>query len=198
MPKLHKLRRNQKFKYDRNRKRLQKSQNKTRKDLVKVSCKTMKDLWDPTKAIRANLTSMGVAFDANESVKLKSTKAMLVEKMKKTNKEEEEAVEETKKVDKTTSNVLKRLEAEAAEATAASKRVRFRFPKEQVTFITYLLDKHGDDFKAMARDPKNIWQETPKQLRQKVVKFISIPEQFAPYAKERGLLQDDVVVVEDE
>ncbi len=39
----------------------------------------------------------------------------------------------------------------------------------------------------MAKDPKNIWQETPKQIRQKVLKFISIPEQFNPYAEERGI-----------
>ena len=41
----------------------------------------------------------------------------------------------------------------------------------------------------MAKDRKNIWQETPKQIRQKVMKFVSIPEQFATYAKERGLLE---------
>ena len=39
----------------------------------------------------------------------------------------------------------------------------------------------------MAKDPKNIWQETPKQIRQKVMKFISIPEHFDVYANERGL-----------
>ena len=43
---------------------------------------------------------------------------------------------------------------------------------------------------AMAKDKKNIWQETPKQIRQKVLKFVSIPEHFAVYAKERGLLKD--------
>ena len=44
----------------------------------------------------------------------------------------------------------------------------------------------------MARDPKNIWQETPKQIRQKVLKFVNIPEQFAVYAKKTGLL-DQIV-----
>jgi hypothetical protein len=41
----------------------------------------------------------------------------------------------------------------------------------------------------MAKDPKNHYQETPKQIRQKVLKFVSIPEQFASYAKEKGLLE---------
>ena len=43
----------------------------------------------------------------------------------------------------------------------------------------------------MAKDKKNIWQETPKQIRQKGLKFVSIPEHFAVYAKERGLLEDE-------
>ena len=50
----------------------------------------------------------------------------------------------------------------------------------------------------MARDPKNVWQETPKQLRQKVKKFVSIPEHFAIYCKERGLLEKDNGQLEDE
>ena len=55
--------------------------------------------------------------------------------------------------------------------------------KPKVLYYNFLI------FQAMARDPKNIWQETPKQIRQKVLKFITIPEQFAVYAKERGLLE---------
>ena len=76
------------------------------------------------------------------------------------------------------------------------KRQKFRYDrnrkriKKKVKWITYCLNKHGEDFKAMARDAKNIWQETPKQIRQKVLKFVSIPEQFAVYAKKNGLLDD--------
>jgi hypothetical protein len=42
----------------------------------------------------------------------------------------------------------------------------------------------------MAKDPKNHYQETPKQIRQKILKFISIPEQFAVYVREKGHLND--------
>ena len=52
-----------------------------------------------------------------------------------------------------------------------------------------MMDKHGDDWSAMARDPKNHYQETPAKLRGMVTKFISIPEHYAVYCKERGLIQ---------
>merc|ERR1712013_185591 len=50
------------------------------------------------------------------------------------------------------------------------------------------MDKYKMDFKAMARDPKNHYQETPAKLKGMVTKFISIPEHYAPYCKERGLI----------
>lgn len=42
----------------------------------------------------------------------------------------------------------------------------------------------------MVRDEKNYDQETWKQLRAKCRKFISIPEQFEPYLKQRNLDMD--------
>merc|ERR1712179_720306 len=83
----------------------------------------------------------------------------------------------------------------------------FRFTPTQVQLITHMMDKHGMDFKAMARDPKNHYQETPAKLKGMVTKFISIPEHYAPYCKERGLITpseekieppaDDSCAVED-
>ena len=43
----------------------------------------------------------------------------------------------------------------------------------------------------MAKDSKNIWQETPKQIAQKIKKFISIPEHFASFCKERNMLPSE-------
>jgi uncharacterized protein YukE len=39
----------------------------------------------------------------------------------------------------------------------------------------------------MAKDNKNHYQETWKQLRQKVKKFLSIPEQCNKWLREQGL-----------
>ena len=186
MPKLRRQRKRQKFRYDRNRKRIKKTQEKHRKDKIKVDNDVMKELWNPKESIKTNLESMGVAFDANKVLDKKSTKQQFIEKIQDQNPNNIPAQEIASKK---SSEVVKRLEAEALEAEA-NKKANFRFTGEQVKWITYCLDKHGDDFKAMARDPKNIWQETPKQIRQKVLKFVNIPEQFAVYAKKIGLLDD--------
>jgi len=85
----------------------------------------------------------------------------------------------------TTEGVVRQLEEEVA---SIPRKSSFRFPPDQVKFITYMMSKYGEDYKAMARDRRNEWQETPKQIKQKIVKFRSIPEQFAKYAKENGLL----------
>lgn len=71
-----------------------------------------------------------------------------------------------------------------------------RLPKGQVEFITYLLDKYGHDYKSMERDKKNYYQETWKQLRQKIKTFMGIPKQYGEYLASKGLL--DVELDEEE
>lgn len=58
-------------------------------------------------------------------------------------------------------------------------------------FITYLLDKYGHDYKAMAKDKKNYYQETWKQLRAKIKTFMGIPKQYSEYLASKGLLDKD-------
>lgn len=58
-------------------------------------------------------------------------------------------------------------------------------------FITYLLDKYGHDYKAMARDKKNYYQETWKQLRAKIKMFMGIPQQYGEYLNSKGLLDKE-------
>ena len=65
-------------------------------------------------------------------------------------------------------------------------------------FVTKMMDRHGDDFAAMARDPDNIFQLTENKIRRKVTKFINVPEQFEPFARERGLLDDAKKILDGE
>lgn len=44
----------------------------------------------------------------------------------------------------------------------------------------------------MAKDKKNYYQETWRQLRAKCRKLMSIPKQFAKYLEERNLLDVDI------
>merc|ERR1719278_1510920 len=78
--------------------------------------------------------------------------------------------------------------AKLSEEANVPVKQNFRFTTSQVQLITHMMDKHGTDYKAMARDPRNHFQETPAKLRGMIRKFISIPEHYAPYCKERGLL----------
>merc|ERR1719153_1258873 len=125
---------------------------------------------------------MGVAFDANNVVPKISSKKNMVKDMKKKKGIE---VAEEEGVVKRKSEVISRLEDEAK----FEAKQTFRFTPTQVQLITYMMDKHGEDWSAMARDPKNHYQETPAKLRGMVTKFISIPEHYAVYCKERGLIQ---------
>merc|ERR1712088_262373 len=163
---------------------VRKQQEKTSKFnvAVKVDCKAMKEVWDSRVSLKENMTKMGVAFDANNVVPKISSKKNMVKDMKKRKGievAEEEGVVERK------SEVISRLEDEAK----FEAKQTFRFTPTQVQLITYMMDKHGEDWSAMARDPKNHYQETAAKLRGMVTKFISIPEHYAVYCRERGLIQ---------
>jgi len=198
MTKLKKQRKKKKFNYGRNKKRVRRQQEKTTKFNVNVDCKAMKDVWDNRATVRENMAAMGVALDANEVMPMSGTKKGLIEKMK---KQKNIPVNPQMKATVTKPEVISKLEAEAN----VPKKQTFRFTTTQVQLITHLMDKHGTDYTAMSRDPKNHYQETPAKLKGMVNKFISIPEHYAPYCKERGLItasineeQEVMVSSEDE
>jgi len=188
MPKLHKTRRRQKFQFGKNRKRSRRVEEKGSKHLIKVTNDTIKASWDSSKPAKDNLDTMGLAYDPNKVVKLLTAKKKMVDSLKEnagTTIHQTEP-EETPTDCSTTESVVRQLEEEVA---SIPRKSSFRFPPDQVKFITYMMSKYGEDYKAMARDRRNEWQETPKQIKQKIVKFRSIPQQFAKYAKENGLLE---------
>ncbi|XP_067000986.1 nucleolar protein 16 [Anabrus simplex] len=167
MPKVRKVKRRQKYRFSVNRKRLK---NKQRKG-PSIQCKEIKDAWTNKKSVRKNMEEMGLIYDPNTALKIPSTKELLHPEMK-------EQDEGKMDVDGPSKNFV----AEKLEAEAKAPRVRkFRLPKNEVQWLSYLIKKYGEDYKAMARDPKNHYQETWKQLRGKIKTFKAIPEQYEEF-----------------
>merc|ERR1712172_461710 len=173
MTKLKKQRKKKTYNYGRNRKRVRKQQERTTKFNVKVDNKVMKDAWDNRISVKENMTQMGIVLSANDVVPVVGTKKKMINKLKslKNLPIGEESPLEVVKPD-----VLSKL-------------------TEEANAHTHMMDKHGTDYKAMSRDPKNLYQETPAKLRGMIRKFISIPEHYAPYCKERGLLDTSSDVI---
>ncbi|ENN73571.1 nucleolar protein 16 [Dendroctonus ponderosae] len=172
MPKLRKQRRKKVYKHNVNRKRLRNKIFST----GNIGCKDVKNAWDEKKSVQTNMEEMGLSYDPNRTLGIPKRKRQLQEAMGVTEEPLENPRVPAKKF------VAERLEADAK----APREKRFRLPKGQVEWITYLLKKHGTDYKAMARDNKNYLQETWKQLRQKVRTFKRIPEQYGKYLEESG------------
>merc|ERR1712198_154517 len=181
MTKLRKQRKKKKYNYGRNRSRVRKQQERTTKFNVKGDCKAMKDVWDYRISVKENMASMGVVLNAKEVVPASGTKKKTVDKFKVLNNK---PLQEKTRPSVIKQEVIQQLEAEAN----VEAKQNFRFTPTQVQLITYMMDKHGMDFKAMARDPKNHYQETPAKLKGMVTKFINIPEHYAPYCKSLGLM----------
>ncbi|GFG32631.1 hypothetical protein Cfor_08576, partial [Coptotermes formosanus] len=133
----------------------------------------VKMAWEPTRTVEQNLSDMGLVYDANKALKIPSAKELL---------QPMEHDGESVGPDNEISQSAKSYVAKELEMDAKVPRVKnFRLPNNQVTWLTYLIDKYGENYKAMAKDPKNYYQETWKQIRNKIKKFKNIPEQYGKY-----------------
>ncbi|XP_076644667.1 nucleolar protein 16 [Halictus rubicundus] len=183
MTKIRKVKRRKKFRMNVNRKRLR---NKQRK-LPTISCPQIKNSWEVTMSTKTNLKEMGLSYDPNETLKIPNAKRELIKEAKRKVVEPEEAVwqeEEDVDMEPMKAHVVKELEAEAK----APRERLFRLPNSVVNFLTYLMDKYEEDYKAMARDKKNYDQMTWKQIRAKIKMFKGIPEQYNEYLKSKNAM----------
>jgi len=171
-----------KFNYNKNRRRAWKKQKK----LPSIGCAEIKAAWDDRKSVQANLSDMGLSLDANKSLRIPSTKDQLKEATVCDSKTT--AVKSSVKTRKKT-NVIEELEAVAN----AEQPIRMRLAEPEVRYCIYMMERYGEDYKAMARDERNYYQDTPKQIRRKVLTFKSIPNQYSLYLqqKESGTVQSD-------
>ncbi|XP_013191156.2 nucleolar protein 16 [Amyelois transitella] len=183
--KIKKQHRKKKYLHKLNRKRMHKKQENT----GEVLCKVIKESWDHRKSSYRNLRDMGLATDPNKTIKIPNFKQQQLKRAKQMVNEGESESEEEQNIEEQPikGHVVGLLEKESK----APRKRRFMLPKGQVEFITYLLDKYGHDYKAMERDKKNYYQETWKQLRQKIKTFMGIPKQYGEYLQSRGKLEED-------
>ncbi|XP_069705010.1 nucleolar protein 16 [Periplaneta americana] len=173
MTKVRKQKRQKKYRYHVNRKKL----SSRRRKLPNIGCSQVKNAWELNKTAQQNLKDMGLVYDVNKSLKIPSAKELLKPVLEVTDVSEKQPKRLPRK-----EHVAKELEIDAK----APRVKKFRLPNNQVQWLTYLMDKYDEDYKAMERDPKNYYQETWRQIRHKINRFKSIPEQYNKYLESRN------------
>lgn len=161
----------------------------------------IKRAMDQRKTLTTNIDEMGLVFDVNKSMGMPNNKSDRVRYAKrmvngfveedKTDSEQEEHSEDDEPINKkkfSKQHVVDELEKDSK----GLRESKFRLPKGIVKFVSYLIDKYGLNYKAMAKDVKNYDQETWRQLRAKCRKFMTIPEQFSKYLDERDLVNSEI------
>lgn len=156
--------------------------------------KEVKNAWEKSKSVETNFAEMGLSHNPNKTIKIpNSKKEMKVSLLSNENEWDEELIPEFKE------ESAKHLVAKILENDARAPREKnFRLPKSQVEWLTYLMKKYKNNFKAMALDKKNYNQETWKQIRQKIRRFMLIPQQFNKFVKENGDYDLEKTISDDE
>uniref|UniRef100_A0A915J7E5 Nucleolar protein 16 n=1 Tax=Romanomermis culicivorax TaxID=13658 RepID=A0A915J7E5_ROMCU len=80
--------------------------------------------------------------------------------------------------------IFKELEVKANKPVTKT----LRLSQPEIRYCIYMLEKHGDNYEAMAKDSKNVHQDTAAQLRRKIETFKGIPVQYNAYLRSKGLL----------
>lgn len=138
---------------------------------------------------------MGLVYDVNKAMGLPNFKADRLKKTKLVNgfAEEDQSGSESDEDGSIGEQFPNHQVVDELEKNAnALRESKFRLPKGIVKFVEYLIDKHGLNYKKMAKDHKNYDQETWRQLRAKCRKFMSIPEHFSKYLSERDLVDTEI------
>ncbi|KAH8310568.1 hypothetical protein KR044_002013 [Drosophila immigrans] len=196
-----KIRRNhvrKRYRYNVNRKTM----NKTRKSTGKIKDPEMKKMWIEGKRVGTNFSEMGLAKDPNKSVGIPNYKRERLEAAKIVNGFLEEELDDedatmaprSSKANADEDQKPKRGHiVQELEQMAVDRRPdpEFRLPKGVVKELTYFLNKHKFDYKAMVTDRRNHDQLTWKQFRSKIRRFMLIPEQFNEYLQQKKLPIDE-------
>ncbi|XP_058172907.1 nucleolar protein 16 [Anopheles ziemanni] len=151
----------------------------------------IRQAYNPKLVPAANIEDMGLAYDVNKAVPIRTMKQQMKEmafELQAKAKTIGEDVPEPAPKRRSKQYVAEALERDAKEFRGTS----YRLAKPQVRQITAMIDKHGFNYLAMERDRTNTNQETWRQFRRKIWKFLKITEQSTPYLERKGWLDCDM------
>ncbi|XP_066447271.1 nucleolar protein 16 [Eleutherodactylus coqui] len=144
MGKVRKKRKNT-YNYNINRKKLK---IRARKKMApRIACDELRRAWDDSRSVATNLAEMGLAADPNKALAVRA---------------ETDTSTEPKYVRKP--YVLKELKA----AASLPSKHTMGISSDMVFYVRHMVENYGEDYKAMARDDQNYYQDTPKQIQRKV------------------------------
>ncbi|OXB73954.1 UNVERIFIED_CONTAM: hypothetical protein H355_008249 [Colinus virginianus] len=168
MPKAKGKNRRQKFAYGVNRKRLYR--NARRKAAPRIECSHIRHAWDATKSVAQNLAEMGLAGDPNRAVPIGKRRLQSMETDSDGQQQEKTLVRKP--------YVLSEMEFEASLPEKKSNTLS----KDLIDYVRYMIQNHGENYKEMARDEKNYYQDTPKQIKSKINVYKNFyPEEYRDF-----------------
>uniref|UniRef100_A0A3B3ZHJ6 Nucleolar protein 16 n=1 Tax=Periophthalmus magnuspinnatus TaxID=409849 RepID=A0A3B3ZHJ6_9GOBI len=157
MPKTKQSKRRKKFDYNKNRKKLK--QKTLKKYNPRIENDQIRNAWDKNKSMARNLQEMGLAFDPNRSLPIKK------QKVRKNYCKFTAHIAPVGIITKP--YVLNKMEEEASLPEKDTKTLS----SDLIEYVQYMIREHKDNYKAMARDEKNYYQDTPKQIKRKINEY---------------------------
>ncbi|NWI59029.1 NOP16 protein, partial [Calyptomena viridis] len=165
MPKAKGKGRRHKYSYNLNRKRLYRSAR--RRAAPRIACSHIRHAWDRSKSVAQNLADMGLSEDPN--------KALPIPKMGMV--EESSGQQPGKKIVRKP-YVVNEMEYEASLPEKKSNTLS----RDLIDYVRYMIQNHGENYKEMARDEKNYYQDTPKQIKRKINVYKNFyPEEYKDF-----------------
>ncbi|NWI65696.1 NOP16 protein, partial [Todus mexicanus] len=171
MPKAKGKNRRQKYSYNVNRKRLYRSAR--RRAAPRIACSHIRHAWDSSKSVAQNLAEMGLAADPNKAVPIPKKKL---------------AVSAPGWGGSCAAcfppwlhNVSVLCLEMEYEASLPEKKSN-TLSRDLIDYVWYMIQNHGENYKEMARDEKNYYQDTPKQIKRKINVYKNFyPEEYKDF-----------------
>ncbi|NXG71288.1 NOP16 protein, partial [Baryphthengus martii] len=137
--------------------------------------------WDPSKSVAQNLAEMGLAEDPNKAVpipkKLLLCLCCLLSHLTQGMEVESDARGKGKKIVRKP-YVVNEMEYEASLPEKKSNTLS----RDLIDYVQYMIRNHGENYKEMARDEKNYYQDTPKQIKRKINVYKNFyPEEYKDF-----------------